>query len=113
MNFKARLTQKENGEWHIISYSNRMIPIPILQELNNAVHDVIDKINGKTAWKQSYIRFHHEGKIYQQIDQHEGICEGCCFSGDRIIGCTHPHYADGTKGNCIGKIYKEIKEEQK
>lgn len=110
MNFKARLTQKENGEWKIITYSNRKIPFGILARLNDAVHDVIEEINGKTDWKQSYIRFTHEGKTYQQVDQHGGICDGCCFRTKER--CTHPHYMDGTKGKCTGRIYKEIKEDR-
>ena len=108
MNFKARLTQEKTGEWKIISYSNRMIPVPIFYELNNAIHDVINKINGKLDWKQSYIRFTHEGKTYHQIDCTGSACEGCCFHEERA-SCTHPHYIDGTKGVCTGRIYKEEK----
>lgn len=110
MDFKARLTQKENGEWEIISCSNRRIPFGILARLNDAVHDVIDEINGKTDWKKSYIRFTHEGKTYHQIDQTGRVCEGCCFLEEGAV-CTHPHYMDGTKGKCAGRIYKEIKED--
>lgn len=113
MNFKAQLTQKENGEWQIISYSNRRIPFGILARLNDAVHDVIDEINGKTDWKKTYIRFTHEGKTYQQIDQTERtslVCTGCCFMKPNS-SCTHPHFKDGTKGVCTGRIYKEIKED--
>lgn len=105
MIFKAQLIQRDNGEWQIISYANRLIPVSIHRELNNAIHDVIDKVNGKTDWKQSYIRFTHNGKTYHQVDSKGSICEGCCFS--RIIGCSHPHFADGTKGSCEGRIYKE------
>lgn len=107
MIFKAELKRKENGEWQIISYANRLIPGQIHRELNNAIHDVIDRVNGKTDWKQSYIRFTHNGKTYHQVDREGSICEGCCFLRDGILGCSHPHLADGTKGNCVGKIYKE------
>lgn len=109
MNYKARLIQKENGDWQIISYVNRRIPGTILMGLNDAVHEVIDRVNGKLDWKQYYIRFTHNGKIYQQVDGKGNHCEGCCFLGKDLknVGCTHPHYLDGTKGKCLGRIYKE------
>lgn len=103
MNYKAKLTQDANGEWHIISYSNRQIPTSIFFELNNAVHDAIDKVNGKLDWKRSYIRFRHNGKTYHQEGTIFTHCEGCCFRTREK--CTHPYFS--TKGNCTGKIYKE------
>lgn len=103
MKYKAELTLTDEG-WKIISYSNRLIPLNVLRELNNAVHDAIDKINGKTAWKNEYIKFTHEGKSYEQIDEIH-LCDGCIFRKDNL--CIHPHYSDGTKGNCNNKIYKE------
>lgn len=103
MNYKAKLTQDANGGWHIISYSNRQIPTSIFFELNNAVHDAIDKVNGKLDWKQSYIRFRHNGKNYYQVPARLNSCDGCCFH--TAAKCTHPYFK--TKGNCTGKIYKE------
>lgn len=103
MKYKAELTQKENGEWRIISYSNRLIPYSILSELNNAVHDVIDRVNGKLDWRQTFIRFRYDGKTYYQEPARLNSCDGCCFRTREK--CTHPYFE--TKGNCTGKIYKE------
>lgn len=41
-----------------------------------------------------------------QIESSDKACEGCVFRKDT---CVHPHYLDGTKGNCLGKIYVEDK----
>ena len=78
----------------------------MLRELNNAVHDAIDNINGKTAWKNEYIKFSYEGKTYEQIDA-KYLCDGCVFKKNDNSRCNHPYYLDGTKGKCEGKIYKE------
>lgn len=109
MNYKARLIKKENGDWQINSYVNKQIPSTILMELNNAVHEVIERVNGKIDWKQYYIRFSHNGKTYYQVDRKGSNCEGCCFLRNDLnnVCCTHPHYLDGTKGKCLGRIYKE------
>lgn len=103
MIFKAELKRKENGEWQIISYANRLIPGQIHWELNNAIHDVIDRVNGKLDWRQSYIRFRHNGKTYSQVPARLNSCDGCCFRTSKK--CTHPYFE--TKGNCTGRIYKE------
>lgn len=102
MIYKAELNIDENGVWHIISYRNRLIPYPILSELNNTVHETIDRVNGKLDWKRSYIKFTYNGKNYYQIDATGSTCEGCCF---RDYNCIHPYFT--TKGDCTGKIYKE------
>ena len=102
MIYRAELNIVENGVWHINSYRTRLIPYPILSELNNTVHEAIDRVNGKLDWKRSYIKFTHNGKNYYQIDATGSTCEGCCF---RDYNCLHPYFT--TKGDCTGKIYKE------
>jgi len=93
------------GEIKITSYRNNQIPISLLRELNNAVHEVADKFNGKNLWKKQYISFIHNGISYRQVDNTvvDGYCEICCFykNGE----CTHPHYLDETKGDCENKHY--------
>lgn len=102
--YKCRITYNDDGTISVISYSNRKIPFSLLCELNNAVHEVEDTYNGKNAWKKCFIQFEHDGKTYRQIETSDNACEGCIFRKDT---CVHPHYLDGTKGNCLGKIYVE------
>lgn len=108
VNYKARLYVDENGELHGISFANQQIPMRLLDALNKAMHDVVDSFNGKTAWKETYIKFTDNGKRYEQYDGENPNtpCDGCVFSG---LYCRHPHYYDGTKGYC-GKPYREVTE---
>ena len=73
-----------------------------------AMHEVVDTVNGKTSWKENYIKFTSNGKRYEQFDGSDVNipCNDCIFRGNP---CQHPHYLDGTKGYC-GKPYREVKE---
>lgn len=112
MKLKFELTF-ENGEYKATPYKNRLIPYSVLIAINNAVQDTLERINGKADWKKHYIRFSENGKTYYQVDNNESLCKECCFEGKTTEGyyegCQHPHYSDGTKGICEGKIYKEDK----
>ena len=111
VNYKARLWVDEKGELHGVSFANQQIPMGLQDELNKAMHGVVDKCNGKTAWKETYIKFTHNGKRYEQFDGKDKNtpCNECVFCEKH---CQHPHYHDGTKG-CCGKPYREVKGEQK
>ena len=107
--YKARLWIDENGELHSISFTNRQIHMGLLDALNKAMHEVVDTYNGKTSWKENYIKFTDNGKRYEQFDGNDKIpCYDCVFQG-KPGHCQHPHYLDGTKGYC-GKPYREVKE---
>jgi hypothetical protein len=102
--FKCRISYDENGDIHVISYSNKQIPFELLDRLNDAVHDVCDKHNGRLVWKNTYIKFINNGIKYKQIDNEEILynpCRGCVFHKD--YDCKHPFFA--YKGNCEGKHY--------
>ena len=109
VNYKARLWIDENGELHGISFANRQIPLGLFDMLNKAMHEVVDTVNGKTSWKENYIKFTSNGKRYEQFDGSDVNipCNDCIFRGKEH--CQHPHYLDGTKGYC-GKPYREVKE---
>ena len=108
VNYKARLWIDENGELHGISFTNRQIPLGLFDMLNKAIHEVVDTVNGKTSWKENYIKFTSNGKRYEQFDGNDKIpCYDCVFGGKDY--CQHPHYYDGFKGYC-GKPYREVKE---
>ena len=98
----------ENGELHGMSFRNNRIPMGLLDALNIAMHEVVDRFNGKTAWKENYIKFTHNGKRYEQFDGKDAKnpCIDCVFLNKR---CQHPHYHDGSKGYC-GKPYREVKD---
>lgn len=110
VNYKARLYVDEKGELHGISFANQQIPMGLLDALNKAMHEVVDSFNGKTAWKETYIKFTDNSKRYEQFDgkNPNTPCDGCVFSGKH---CQHPHYYDGTKGYC-GKPYREATEKK-
>lgn len=110
VNYKARLWIDENGELHGISFANRQIPLGLFDMLNKAMHEVVDTVNGKTSWKENYIKFTSNGKRYEQFDGSDVNipCNDCIFRGNPGH-CQHPHYLDGTKGYC-GKPYREVKE---
>ena len=104
--YKACLWIDEEGELHGQSFANQQIPGPLLNALNNAMLKVVDTCNGKTAWKENYIKFTDNGKRYEQFDGEAKIpCIDCVFSG---TDCQHPHYHDGSKGYCQ-KPYREVK----
>lgn len=109
VNYKARLWVDEKGELHGLSFANRQIPMDLMDKLNKAMHGVVAECNGKTAWKETYIKFSDNGKRYEQFDGKDANtpCNDCVFCGKH---CQHPHYYDGTKGLC-GKPYREIKED--
>ena len=104
--YKARLWVDE-GELHGLSFANQQIPIGLLEALNNAMHEVVDRFNRKNTWKENYIKFTYNGKRYEQFDGKDTNtpCNDCVFSG---IHCQHPHYHDGSKGYC-GKPYRVVK----
>lgn len=108
VNYKARLWLDENGELHGVSFGNRQIPMGLFDALNKAMHEVVDSYNGKTAWKENYIKFTDNGKRYEQFDGKDANtpCVDCVFRGKH---CQHPHYYDGSKGYC-GKPYREVKD---
>ena len=106
VNYKARLWVDEEGELHGLSFGNQQIPMGLFNALNIAMHEVVDRFNGKTAWKENYIKFTHNGKRYEQFDGKDAKnpCIDCVFLSKR---CQHPHYHDGSKGYC-GKPYREL-----
>ena len=108
--YKARLWVDEKGELHGISVSNQQIPMGLFKALNDAMHEVVDSFNGKTAWKETYIKFTDNGKRYEQFDGTDANtpCNDCVFRGKQ---CRHPYYLDGSKGYC-GKPYREVKMEE-
>jgi hypothetical protein len=111
--YKVRVEIPNDGKVRVTSYTNRLIPFDVFRALNEAVHEAREKLNNEAPWKKSYIRFEHEGKVYEQVDQETGkICDGCVFCKTfegRVLGCQHPYYLDGTKGRCDGKIFVEQK----
>lgn len=108
VNYKARLWVDENAELHISSFANKHIPKGLFDIFDRAMHEVVDRFNGKTSWKENYIKFTDNGKRYEQFDGEDTNtpCKDCVFRGTH---CQHPHYHDGTKGYC-GKPYREVKE---
>lgn len=112
VNYKARLWVDDKGELHGISFNNPQIPMGLFKALNDAMHEAVDRFNGKTAWKETYIRFTYNSKRYEQFDGNDIInniipCTDCVFCGKKH--CEHPHYHDGSKGYCE-KPYREVKE---
>lgn len=111
--FKARIEIDEKDyEVKISSYTNKNIPYGLMLELNKAVQEVARTINGTNAWKRVFIHFTHYGVKYRQIEADPNqLCKGCVFHYNKDgYSCQHPHYLDGTKGDCTGRIY--IKENQ-
>ena len=108
--YKAHLWIDENVELHGLTVTNRLIPMGLLNALNKAMHEVVDSFNGKTSWKENYIKFTHNGKRYEQFDGKDANspCTDCVFLGKH---CQHPHYQDGSKGYC-GKPYREVRKEE-
>lgn len=108
--FKVQVELTEN-EFRLSAFSNQRIPGDLLSKLNKAIHRVSDEVNGRLAWKKEYIKFTHDNVKYAQVDS-DDFCKGCCFYVKKDgISCQHPHYLDGTKGDCSGKIYKVDKED--
>ena len=109
VNYKARLWIDEEGILHGVSFGNRQIPMWLFGALNDAMHNVVDYFNGKTSWKENYIKFTDNGKRYEQFDGEDdkNPCKDCVFRGP--VQCKHPHFFDGSKGYC-GKPYREINE---
>ena len=110
VNYKARLWMDETGELYGISFSNRQIPMWLFGALNDAMHEVVDRFNGKTSWQENYIKFNHNGKRYEQFDGKDDNmpCKDCVFGGYHTP-CQHPHYLDVSKGYCR-KPYREVNE---
>ena len=100
--FKAEVVIK-NGKMKVTPYSNRKLGM-IPSFFNAAIQEVVEQINHEADWKKKYIHFCDNGIKYRQIDRpsDSSYCQGCVFCKN---GCTHPHYLDGTKGNCEEKIY--------
>lgn len=110
--FKVQIELTEDG-LRLSSFGNQKIPYDLFSKLHKAVHRVSDEVNGKLDWRKEYIKFTHEGVRYTQVDS-DICCKGCCFYLCKNgISCHHPHYLDGTKGDCTGKIYKVDKEDKK
>ena len=53
VNHKARLWVDGDGEPHGVSFANQQIPMGLFGSLNNAMHEVVDRFNGKTSWKEN------------------------------------------------------------
>ena len=84
VNYKARLWVDEKGKLHGISFANRQIPMELFKALNDAMHEVVDRFNGKTSWKERYIKFtDNNGKRYEQFDGKDANtpCADCVFLG--------------------------------
>ena len=111
--YKCEVIQNDDGTIKVTSYANRQIHYGVLAELNKAVHEAADKLNGKAPWRKKYIRFEHDGKTYQQTERKgksNMCCEGCCFHKGK--DCKHPYYGEGTdysKGSCDNMIYRRVK----
>lgn len=98
MNFKFKIEKDlESG----IAFSNNKIHAGLFNLLNMACHEAINKFNGKLDWIQTFVKFQHEGKKYEQVEA-KNYCEGCVFSHNI---CTHPYFT--TKPHCTGKVYIE------
>lgn len=109
--YKCEVIQNDDGSIKVTSYSNRLLGYGVLAALNKAVHEAADELNGKAPWRKKYIRFEHDGKIYQQTERKGKMCcDGCCFKNQE--GCKHPYYGEGTdysKGSCDNLIYRRVK----
>lgn len=53
VNYKARLWLDEDGELHGLSFANKQVPMGLFGALNNAIHDFVDRFNGKTSWEEN------------------------------------------------------------
>lgn len=105
--FKCEVIVDDNGIMKVIPYSNNQLG-QTTWLFNNAIQDVVEKINHTADWKKSYIHFSYNGIKYRQIDADKDAktcCSGCVFYKD--TDCKHPHWVNGdlTKGICTGKIY--------
>ena len=101
--YKARIEGGDGNPYRGISFSNRQLPMGLLDLLNEKMHEAIDKFNGKLEWRRTLVQFEHDGVKYEQyvLDGCKQPCLGCCFSQKKDgIGCQHPHYLDGSKGTC-------------
>ena len=65
--YSAHLWVDEDGKLHCMSFENQQIPILLFDALNYAVHEVMDRFQGKTSWKEEYIKFTDNGKRYEQF----------------------------------------------
>lgn len=102
--YKAEVIIDDDGRIKATSYVNRKLG-SLLFDFNKAIHETCQRLNGETDWKQSYIHFEHDGIKYKQVDA-ANCCEGCVFNQEKDgHGCQHPHYLDGTKGDCTGRAY--------
>ena len=102
--YKAEVIIEDDGRIKVTSYANRMLG-SLLYDFNKAVQEMRQRLNGEANWKQAYIHFEHDGVKYRQINSTEP-CKGCVFLRDENgRSCQHPHYLDGTKGDCTGRIY--------
>ena len=102
--YKARVEFLDDHKIRITSYANRRMGM-MVYELNKAVQDVRRVYNGESAWKKLFVHFEHDGVKYRQVEA-DKYCEGCVFKYNKNgYGCQHPHYLDGSKGDCTGRIY--------
>ena len=106
--YKARVWMDDKGDLHGLAFANKQIPTELICSLYKAMYEVVDSFNGKTSWKENYIKFTDKGKRYEQFDDEDANtpCASCVFYGKR---CQHPHYY--YKGYCE-KPYKEVNTEK-
>ena len=106
--FKFKLFLSDDNKLNGIAVSNNKINNYLFKLLNNASHDAINKFNHNSDWINYYVKFTHDNKNYEQIDQSPNLknsCFGCVFN-DINYKCNHPHF--NTKPYCIDKIYVEV-----
>ena len=53
VNYKARLWLDEKDELHGVSFANQQIPMGLFNAINKAIHEVVDRFNGKTSWEEN------------------------------------------------------------
>ena len=60
VNYKARLWIDENSELHGISFANQKIPLGLFDELNKAMHEVVNSFNGKKLLERELHQVHRQ-----------------------------------------------------
>lgn len=83
--FKTRISINENGKIEVTSYSNRLIPLGVLNLLNKKVHEAAMQWNGERDWMKEYVEFSYKGASYHQIDS-KLLCNGCFFCDFNLSG---------------------------
>lgn len=108
--FKVRLSFEDDGRVKAVSYTNRLIPLGVFEQIHNAVHEAVAEMNGDYDWRTKLnLCEDDEGNTYCQfIPKSSGKyqCEMCCFCTENYK-CSHPYYLNGKKGKC-DHPYKKI-----